>query len=132
MPLLAKKVTWFLSVRPLSLPDIISVSSGKSWEKISTLGLAILFDFLRVAGDHRGFAADAYLAFVEILRRASHLNTRSDFLTISGFHSFDLDAGQMHARFDQDGIIDHDLDRVGAGGDDIRAAHGVFGRYRPE
>src|SRR4051812_36886225 len=35
----------------------------------------------------------------------------------------------MHARFDRDGIVDHDFDGVGARSDDIRAAHGVFGAF---
>ena len=94
---------------------------------MSTLGLAILVDFLRVAGDHRGFAADPYLAFVKILRRASHLNDQIGLLDDFRIPFVGFDAGEMHARFDQDGIIDHDLDGVGARSDDIRAAHGVFG-----
>ncbi len=41
---------------------------------MSTFGIGDAFDLFGVAGDYRGFAADANLADVEIQSRAAHAN----------------------------------------------------------
>ena len=102
------------------------MSSGKVLGKDIDLGVGDALDLFGVAGDHGGFAADAHLAHVEIQRRAAHLDDQIGFLDDLGIPLVRFDAGEMHAGFDQVRIIDDDLNRVGAGGDDVGAAHDVF------
>ena len=121
MPLLAKKVTWLLIGAAFEFAGHDIGEQGEVAGENIDLGIGDSFDFLRVAGDHGGFAADAHLPSSRFFVGAAHLDDQIGLLDDLRVPFVRFDAGEMHAGFDQRGIIDDDLDGIGAGGDDVRS-----------